>query len=135
MSFATVNSPPEWAIKCRYRNKSAEIGRGSIRLQPRSSISLRTCSSGGSIAKRKHVSGRRRGRSRNCLKFTCFDQTYWEPSNSMFLPLFSQVPIVVKHEGESHASGQRRRSIGGLVGRHATPHSGTRQSGVPRFPP
>src|SRR6516165_5517648 len=108
---------------------------GSTRLQPRPSITARTCSSGGSIAMRKHVLGRHFGRSRNCKKFTCFDQIYLEPSNSMFLPLFSHVPMVVKHKGASRGPGQRRQSTGGRVARHGTPHSGTGQSGAPRFSP
>src|SRR6516164_7178740 len=93
------------------------------------------CSSGGNIAMRKHVLGRHLGKSRNCRKFTCFDQTYCKPSSSMFLPLFSQVPMVVKDEGVSWSPDQRRRSTGGRVGRHGTPHSGTGQSGAPRFSP
>src|SRR5215472_11286351 len=115
---------------------SAEIGRGSTRLQPRPSIMARTCSSGGSIAMRKHVFGRLLGKSRNWRKFTCFDQTYCEPPNSMFLPLFSQVPMVVKHEAALPGpGGQMPQSTGGRVARHGTPHSGTGQSGAPRFSP
>src|SRR5215469_15635345 len=113
MSFATVNSPPEWAMKSWYRDMSAEIGRGSTRVHPPSSITARTCSWGGSIAIRKHVFCRHLGKSRNCRKFTCFDQTYCEPSNSMFLPIFSQVPMVVKDEGASRGAAQRRVSTGG----------------------
>ena len=46
----------------------------------------------------------------------------------MFLPLFSQVPIVVKHDGVLRGSGHRFGSTGGRVGRHGTPHNGTGQS-------
>src|SRR5947199_6136345 len=99
----------------------AETGRGSTRPQPDSSTARRTVSSGGSIAIRKQVWGLRFGTSRKFRKLTCFDQRYVAPSNSIFLPLFSHVAMVLKHGGAPSPNGHNSRSTGGRVGRHGTP--------------
>src|SRR5438270_14073749 len=114
---------------------SAEIGRGSRRLQPPEVTTARTPSSSGSMAMQKQLSGRCFGKSRNRRKFTCFDQTYLKPPYSIFLPLFSQVAMVVKQHGASRGWGHRSTSTGGRVGRHETPHNGSGQSSDPRFSP
>src|SRR5690348_18512557 len=106
----------------------AETGRGSVRRQPAAVTWASISAVGGSIAMVKGTPAAF-GTSSMRRKFTCFDHTYCSPSNSMFLPLFSQVAMVVKASGAPGAAGQRLVTTGGRVGCQGTPHSGTIQPG------